>query len=394
MAKYSVGMDCSDDDLIGRVCELLVNGKRANGFQIAKRGKLSMIESEPFSNAEFGQNIAEYYFSISLKKLREIDSDKDKQDEFLTSRLPKIKTSSTVNAVIIVLELEAGESVLEKDVEYLWDMLSISGNDLIVPPFLSTTGKQDGIAYLEFVKAFLDVDDPTDGSVVCTVPSYLPHSGISELMKVYEGHGPNVFMLDFNGRKPFNSGSEIQMTKLIREAKKVCGEKFYMYGFDAKPCKQGAEGLLSEELMLSAAGFNAVGPRRTVPSKSRDFIEMMRANPASPLDVNKVFSPDDYGYHKLREADVFTEFQAWLPGVKSLKKELDLKSPLGKTAADTVRKLSKAFSYSAQLPEVGEINTRVKEQDLRKHLKTKVLPEEVLPKIDKMKRGISKKRAK
>jgi len=386
MVRCNINLESLDDDLIGRVCKLSVPDKEAIGFQIARKGKSSLIETEQYQKSPISQNITEYYISLDLQTIRDIDSDADKQHKFIVDKMPKINKPGTINTVIIRLMLDRNEKVTHQDVEYLWDLLNITGNDIIVPPFFSFSEDYNLNTYMDFVKDFISIEKPSSGEIACAIPAQIPHSGIDPLLKMYEDVGVNSYIIDFDGKKPFNNRSEIQLSKLLREIPKTNDEKYFLYAFDVKPHKQGSDELVAEDMLLSASGFNAVGPRHTVSRKSKDFIEKMKVS--DPRAFLKTFSSTDYGYHKITEGEVFEDFENWIPSVSALKKPFDLRGTLTNSQQGKLRILARAYSQRNQFPEIIEVNQKVADQKLRSHLDSKILPREIIPHIDKMKRKI------
>ncbi len=378
-----------EDDLMGRSCELRPNAKEVYGFQVAKRGKSTGLESAIMIDETGGRAIAEYYVPLSLDKLREIDNDKEKLKDFLTSRLPRIKTGSTINMLVVKLVVEGTQRITSSDIDYVWDMLQVSGNDILAPPLVAypkgTPNEME--EYSSVVKEFLQrASSAHHERMACSIPYSASRGDVADITSLFADVGPQVYVLDFGGKKPFDSAQEMIMSALFRIADRSAKESnrdFYLYALDVKPFKSGADTTVAENIMLAGAGFNAVGPRHTVPPMKPEVLARLAIMKPNPLDRTKVFIQSDLGYHIISERGVKGSFTKWMGTMRS---DIDV-STLEKPENDEVtRSLARAYSYAQLIPGARLIDQGIERKTLKSDLDSKVLPQEVVKRIQKIKK--------
>ncbi len=390
MAKKIVNLIDQEDELLGRLCSINPGSKGVVGFQVVKKGRTTSMETEISIDISGGKIVNEYYVPLDLTKLRLIDSDKQKLREFISHMLPRIKTNSSVNMIIIKLKLEGNEKLETKDIDYLWDMMQITGNDVVVTPIIEyPKGTNNPIGlYSDFVKNFIKkTDSKQDQRIACSIPYSASRRDVGDIIDLYKDLAPQVFILDFGGKKPFEPTQEIIISATLDKIKKTTKENkndFFLYAYDVKPFKSGSVDIVAENMMLASSGFNAVGPRHTVPPMNPDvIIKLLTKNP-NPLTRLKVFEPSDLGYHTISEASIQTKFEKW--AIKQ-KEGLDVKSLSNLENENVTRKLSHAYSYSQLLPEAKSIDASISENTLKKDLDIKVLPRSIIKHVEKIKKG-------
>ncbi len=396
MTGCRVTLKGREDDLIGRLCTISVGSKSAAGYQIVRSGRASLIEREAHSELKSSQRMSEYYIKIGLNQLREIDSNREKMKEFLGSRLPKIKKLESINVIIVRLDLQVGDRLDVKDIEYLWLMLQMSGNDLIVPPFVSIPRESefDKDTYFRFLDSFLEMSKSYQPErIVCGVPCQIQRRAIGDLMEKYMDLGTQVYVVDFGGSKPFTPDNEIIIGDVLIQASKIeaeTGQDSFFYGLDVKPHKQGSEDLVAENQVLAAAGFNAVGPRHTVgPIKPEVIAKLIERFP-SPIDRKRVFSSRDYGYHRISEPSVLKDFEGYVSRVKTIAGDVDLLELRKPSNGALVDRLSRGYSFTLLGREAKLLDESVNERSLKPFLESKVLPALLIPNIQRLKRKIGR----
>jgi len=389
MARYEVKVGATESDLIGRPCTLLAGGKKAQGFQIVSRGKCSTVERESLWRIAHDNPLAEYYITLTLAKLREIDRDLLKLEEFLRSRLPRI-SGKTTNIIVVRLFLEEGDSISNSDLEYLWDLLNISGNDVAVPPILAFPKmvQFNKRIYQKFIQGFLSLSSSYQpNKLACSVPWGLSRGDVAEVLSWYDVADPRFYLMDFGGRKPFSPAQEMIISSVLRKVNELHENEFYLYGFDVKPHKPGRDELPAENLLLLASGFNAVGPRRTPPRMSPQMIQRLRSSGPQPIPQSiRIFQRSDYGFHKLAEPGASREFGAWLPSLQSIGGRITIRSINDPSQLANFQRLGRAFNYSVQSPEASLLAVKVGEQKLKEHLLTKDQAKKVVPRIEKIRK--------
>jgi hypothetical protein len=162
------------------------------------------------------------------------------------------------------------------------------------------------------------------------------------------------------------------------------GYDFYLYGYDVKPFTSGAETQVAQNMMLAGAGFNAVGPRHTVPPMRPEILLKLAAQKPNPLDRTKVFELLDLGYHTISDVVVKDKFLTW---AGKNKVGIDLANLERPEYDNVTRALSKAYSYSHLLPGAINIDQSIEQETLKKDLESKVLPRELVKRIVKIKKG-------
>jgi len=372
-----------EPELLGRSASAQVGRKTAKGLQIARRGSPSRLEKILLPTPS-ETIIREFYLELTLDTLRALDSDRAKLDRFLGRRLAQVGPGS-LNVVVVRLRLAEGQKIVHKDVEYLWDLLNTSNIDFVVPPLLEGDYDQQ----VAFVQQFLEVGSNFDRErLVHMIPYEVSHRNITNFLDMYGDEAGPVYVLDFRGKHPFRREAEMWMSRVIAHARETFDEKFFTYGFDVKPHKQGRGNLVAENILLFASSMNAVGPRHTV-RPLPDFVRLHLAQATpNPLGRQRIFMKSDYGYHPLVESATGEAFASWL-ATAPLPSGTPMSLEELSTNPKMLRTLSTVFTGLNLESEAKKSDEKVRDHSLRDHLERKRLPREIIPRIEFIKRQLS-----
>lgn len=233
----------------------------------------------------------ENYVKITLDKLREMDSDKQKQSDFITEKF--VMHPGSICFFVTKLLVKESQKITDKDIDYLVDLLNFHSNDIMVPPLVyhyyntkpsprfksgldqPTIGIDTG-SYLSFLKTFLEKSKQRNiNSFALTLPNNFPHDKLDDLLNVYKDYDTKIVLIDAKGGKA--AMMEPNISKITSSKEKGYtlpqknGEKFVLYSFDCLPFTAHRQELAPGENVLQyLSAFNSFGPRHTVHIVSND----------------------------------------------------------------------------------------------------------------------------
>ncbi len=266
----------------------------------------------------------ENYIEIPIEKLREMDSDQEKQKAFITEKLDNISGSTTL---FITKLLVKNHKIEDKDVDYLVDLLNFPSNDIMVTPlvyhYATTTPSEHfpkgknvptkGISfdsYLPFVKTFLEKAEKRHiESFSLTLPNNLSHTDLEKLLTAYKDYDTKIAVIDAKGSKITQLAPQI--SKLISSDEKLYTlpqknkENFVLYSFDCIPYTAHLREVApAENIVQYWSGFSWFGPRHTI----------FGGGESKVIPPPRLYGSDRYGYvkHDSKEyANEKKEFDEW-----------------------------------------------------------------------------------
>ncbi len=260
----------------------------------------------------------ECYIDLSLTKLRELDSNRSAQDQYIYSR-SKFLDKGMVNVLMVKLRLEGDDALNDQDYEYLNALLSWKSNDIYVMPILEFDDKKrtDMVAiYNEFVKRMLDEKDSwtSNINIGMSIPQMYPRRGIKDLFDIYSDEKPTFVAVDFNNSR-MDRPSDVTGT-ILRHFKNESEENTFLYGVNVKPYKRGAENTSAWDIYMVHGSFNAIGPTH---SKPRPM-----ALPGDWNNMGRIFDSESVEYRTIDSdhRDIFIE---WMGKSYSLDIDVDFK---------------------------------------------------------------------
>ncbi|MEM3245597.1 MAG: hypothetical protein QXN16_02410 [Candidatus Micrarchaeaceae archaeon] len=252
----------------------------------------------------------ENYIVLKLEALRAMDSDQDKQKAFIAEKLEN--TSAAITLFITKLLVKPTQKILDKDVDYLVDLLNFPSNDIMVPPLIydyvttqSSTifpnGKDiptkgaDPDSYITFLKLFLQKAAQRNiESFAMMIPNNFSHTDIEKLLSTYKDYDTQIAVIDAKGSKI--SQLSPQISKLISFDPNLYTlpqknkDAFALYAFDSVPYTAHQRDLAPAENVLQYfSGFSWFGPRHTV---------NIRFNTPLPPHPPRLYNSDEYAYIK------------------------------------------------------------------------------------------------
>ena len=209
----------------------------------------------------------ECYIDLSLTKLRELDSNRSAQDQYIYSR-SKFLDKRMINVLMVKLRLEGNDVLNDQDYEYLNALLSWKSNDIFVMPILEFDDKKrtDMVSiYDDFVRRMLEEKDSwtSNINVGVSIPQMYPRRSIENLFGIYADEDPTFIAVDFNNSR-MDRPSDVTGT-ILRHFQKLHEEKIYLYGVNVKPYKRGAENTSAWDIYMVHGSFNAIGPTHSKP---------------------------------------------------------------------------------------------------------------------------------
>lgn len=209
----------------------------------------------------------ECYIDLSLTKLRELDSNRSAQDQYIYSR-SKFLDKGMVNVLMVKLRMEGNDVLDDQDYEYLNALLSWKSNDIYVMPILEFDDKKrtDMVTiYNDFVKRMLDEKDSwtSNINIGMSIPHMYPRRNIKDLFDIYSDEKPTFVAVDFNNSR-MDRPSDVTGT-ILRHFKNENEENTFLYGVNVKPYKRGAENTSAWDIYMVHGSFNAIGPTHSKP---------------------------------------------------------------------------------------------------------------------------------
>ena len=233
----------------------------------------------------------ECYIDLTLSKLRELDSNRNAQDQYILSR-SKFLNKNLINVLMIKLRLEGNEVLNELDYEYLNSLLSWSRNDIYIMPLLEFEDRKrtDMVSsYDEFVKKMLEEKNSwidNNIKIGISIPHMYPRRNIGGLFELFSDVDPTFVAVDFNNSR-MDRPSDVTGT-ILKHFDQNNEENTFLYGVNVKPYKRGAENTSAWDIYMVHGAFNAIGPTH---SKPRSIVL-----PADWNKMGRMFDSDSVEY--------------------------------------------------------------------------------------------------
>lgn len=272
--------------------------------------------------------INEMRLKLTLPLLRGIDNDKDKRIRFFTKHTKFLGKSPHLNIFVIDLTLESYEKLNDEDINYLNYILTYEFNDIYVMPIVKFNGMPGAVEaceeYERFVNKMLESKNemtPGDGlKIGISIPAGYSGARFDTLMSIYdkEEKRPEFVLMDFGNRKTTDFeflGNTQRIMQIFKKKGKEAGdeeeyEKFFLYGYNARPFKKtGDDPQLAEDFCLIEMGFNSFGHqygKRTFMPKELVFLYQ------PTWKSSRTFLSEDYKYHNLMGEKEKSEWDDWV----------------------------------------------------------------------------------
>jgi len=252
----------------------------------------------------------ENYIQITLDQLRDMDSDQKKQSAFITEKL-YVNTGHPTFFIAKIL-IKPTQKLVDKDIEYIVDLLKNSSNDLMIPPLIYNyyttepsekfpNGQDrpsdpiDTETYLTFLKTFIAISKQRKiENFGLMFPSNFDYTSTDKLLAAYKDCETKLAFIDSRGNK--TSQLEPQINKLTSVSSKLYtlaeknDEKFALYSFDSVPYTARREIAPAHNVLEYLYGFSSFGPRHTV------RISFPTKTPTSPPNPPRLYEESEYGY--------------------------------------------------------------------------------------------------
>ncbi|MCQ2071431.1 MAG: hypothetical protein MJZ68_09905, partial [archaeon] len=276
-----------DGPSVIRNVRLSVNGRSLGNLS---RCTEATIDSETLERLGNGGVLNEYYFDLSLDKLRALGDNRSAQDGYIRTRFVP-SDRDTVNVFIVKLKVDVGQRIEPSDITYLTSLLERPRNDIYLMPvidYADTFPREDRPRmYLDFVRSMLEEKRSwSDGNVGMSVPIYFNGSGIGPLMDVYGDEKPTFVAVDLDNTCPDVSGNVIG--PLLRRFEEEHEERTFLYGVNVKPYRKGKEHSPAWDVFMACRSFNAVGSPHVCP----DTFTV----PAEWFEWERIFDQDTLSY--------------------------------------------------------------------------------------------------
>lgn len=374
-------IDTDEDRVKGRIVRLRTPNKSYEALRLANSARqVGRVERNELTRD--GSELNEIYIELTLDKLRKLDRNERRQTAFIAQKL-RFLERQRINMVVIRLRLSEGQSLRENDTLYLWDLLSLPSNDILVVPLVEDADPERQYdTYEEFAQSFIRVyDSYGSGNLACTIPHFAHHSRIPDLITHFEEVQTPVFVYDFGGRRPLPKYPNLGA--LHRGASERFGDDYFLAGLDIKPYKSSRDVVGADDLGVFAYGFNSTGRRHSVqriPPAVAEFIRIHR--PDNPFESLRLLRSEDFGYHPGEQ--IRSEFDGWAN---------DLPTSLRPTNEElmsdySARGYAKAFNRYQANNSSDNIEESIRTEDLAQYLFDRAYADETLMLAQKVRQSL------
>lgn len=315
--------------------------------------------------------IIESYVNLTLDKLIEIKSNRDKQRNFVNRYMVSQENGNLFTFFKILLRED--ESIKDEHIKCINSLLSSPENSLVITPLLyryhySQTKRivvdaPVGIdTYFNFAKKFLEIVGDERDEVGLTLPSNIPMTPIPALLKLYKDFKTQFAVIDEAGKT--NNDMYLQLRALIGFGDKISynltqkhDEKFMLYSLDAKPYRGRNDSVPATNILQYDNGIGSYGPRHTVKMKIDNNSPIQ--NGANKIVLPKIYNNSEYSYVKAEREDAKNNFLSFLES-----HHVDITTPYERL----VKNYKKDYDLMRQIDSTNELNRLVVENELDKKL--------------------------
>ena len=303
LSQISVLVDREDKEVRARLVRLGVRSKTV----ITPRRSLCLTQDQNSEAKALRSNfeatgINELPREIDKIKLEDIDSDKEKQEDFyrdIRYRFTGIDTSTDLTTFIFSYNNRERDGRNKQpaplETEYLCGLLNHPLNDIWIPPILP---ELSGRAYLPYLQDFYSQAGSYRKVSCAGLVPHIARLEIRQLRDLYAQLGMNYFVMDFAGKHPLDMVGNINETvRMIDLIERQTGAPCFLHAINVPTTKahQNKPVVPAKDILLFEMGFNCFGSshvRRRLPD---DIAEKLRSTAKRPF---RLFNRKDYGYYR------------------------------------------------------------------------------------------------
>lgn len=345
-------------------------------------------EAHALSSNRSITSINELPREIDKDILDEIDGDQDQLEAFgrnIRYRFAGIDTATDITVFILTYsnsgQHQANRQPTEVEVEYLCGLLDHPYNDIWVPPRVPGLS---GRAYIEYLKEFYEQVDSNRKVAYAGLIPHIMRLEIRLLTRLYQDHGVNYFIVDFDGRHPLDLYLNVrEIVQMIDTIEKETGSTCFLHAINVPMTKArwATQVVPAKDIPVFAMGFNCFGSshiRRTLPP---EVAEKLKSKSKRPF---RVFNRYDYGYYRSDTPGLKSMVAETEPTVISL---TDFTNGLTGTEVNSLEKLLNVERHGL---EAKELRRRlVDKESIGEYIRTKKqMPEIYQRKIFKLKNPV------
>ena len=260
------------------------------------------------------------------------------------------------------------------------DILNISDNAIIVPPFIDIKkeDKFDLEMYLSLIREMQDVLGKNT-PMACPIPSQASRKDIREIMALVNNPS-QIYVKDFFGQKIISPNNEMILSEVVRgirekEKKDTGHEGSFLYAYDSRPNpKNGNDTRFVEAQIISSMGFNGVGPKRKPMKLTKELAS--KIGQSDPFDTNKLFNPKDYRLYTINEGTMTDQYSEFVyDRFGSDYRNMD---------SDHIRNSVAAFNHEQRVTDLLNVDEAIKEDCYAQYVESKSTPEGMVKTIRKV----------
>ena len=312
---------------------------------------------------------------ITRQTLEEIDSDRDKQEEFysdLGRRFGALDTSGELTMFIFTYtngdakERRPNSTPSETEIEYLCGLLNHYLNDIWVPPIVPDL---KGASYIPYLKSFYKRAESNGRVPFAGLIPFVSSLEVRQLEGLFMEYGINYFVMDFAGKNPFAMhGSINQVSQMVRMIERETGSPCFLHAINVPFTRSlwKNEVIPARDILLFEMGFNCFGSSHIPRLIPRELAESMKTSTRH----YRLFNRRDYGYYRDDRINPL-DFQ------ESETTQVSLSDFIPGMVWKETAEIEKLFNVERQGMEADTIRTKLIEgESLRRHLlaKARVTP--------------------
>lgn len=268
-----------------------------------------------------GNSFYEVFLRASLSQMREIDGSETERLKFINRRFPPMIAQDNLTGgpllpvIIMMIDFLPGDSFLDGDIEFISDILTWGPNKIFVTPLIkfddAIPDERRVVIYNDFVRRLLGAKNRVSDRirVAASVPAFYPRRNLEELLNLYsdENRSADMVFLDFKRERITSPRIIGKVDRIHSYFNAESTENYYIYGFNVKPHKRGAETPDAEDIGCFLRGINAIGNMYRVNNISRVFIP----DTLEWKDLPRVFNNGMYKYTRLNDPTARNELIEW-----------------------------------------------------------------------------------
>ena len=271
-------------------------------------------KSYPYTDFNNTKHINEVYVKTSTSKLKDINNNKDLEEQWKTELNDKIrKNPNTFNLPLVKIPYD---NLLKRNLnmvlETLVDEIYLNPNiDIIIPPIIEFPDNDSNSMnqlkiYENMINGLYNVTESTvkNNKIAFFLPHYLPRSRIADLLDFYvkQFGSDSLIVIDINGL--FEKAAPTVFF-IMRKLNLLKEESFGLYAFNQRSNKKSGISVPSQDFLAYSNGISYIGPSHIQSKQPKGVLQSQKSE-------YKIFNGDDLLYYPLASGYPSDSFNNWI----------------------------------------------------------------------------------